>query len=168
MTAHEQAITELGIRMEATFVPFSQSRHNDTKDPTLNWKVRLYKGDATRPFITTDYTAGMGHCPSYKQGRLSVDEMKAIRRECETGRTGRVTFAKPIEPKLADVVYSLVSDAEAIDYSIFDSWAESLGYDTDSRTVEATYRACVEIGLSLRAALGEQGLATLREAFQDY
>lgn len=33
---------------------------------------------------------------------------------------------------------------------------------------ETIYRACLEIALKLRAAIGEAGLAALQNAFQDY
>ncbi len=124
-------------------------------------------------FLTTDYSAGCGHCPSYKQGRMTVDEDKCVRLECEHGcATSGLGFfparGKPILPALADVLSSLVMDAEVIDHGTFEEWADNLGMDKDSRKAEATYKACLEIGLKLRNALGEDGLKRLREACQDY
>lgn len=46
--------------------------------------------------------------------------------------------------------------------------AETFGYDPDSRSAEKVYRACMEIALKMRAALGESGLSRLNEIFQDY
>ena len=71
-------------------------------------------------------------------------------------------------PTLRDVLYSLVSDADAIDCATFEDWAINYGYDTDSRSAEKAYRACLESGLKLRAMLGEEALTKLRELFQDY
>lgn len=73
-----------------------------------------------------------------------------------------------IMPDSLDVIYSLLRDGDAIDSPTYESWAEGNGYDTDSRKGESIYRACLEIGLKLRAALGEAGLEKLRTAFQDY
>lgn len=63
---------------------------------------------------------------------------------------------------------SLVSDADVLDCSTFEEWADNLGYDKDSRKAEATYRECLALALKLRNGLGEAALAELREAAQDY
>jgi hypothetical protein len=73
-----------------------------------------------------------------------------------------------IQPDPLDVVYSLISDSNVLDYGGFEGWAAEYGYDTDSRSAESTYRACLEIALQLRAAIGEAGIASLQTAFQDY
>lgn len=100
--------------------------------------------------------------------------------ECESGLAmehdpfrGNADFKpkrdrKPILPDTLDVIYSLNSDADALNYASFEDWADSFGYDADSRSAEATYRACLEIGLKLRAALGGAGLERLNVIFQDY
>jgi hypothetical protein len=74
----------------------------------------------------------------------------------------------PIMPNAVDVIYSLNLDADALNYATFADWAETFGYDTDSRIAEATYRACLAIGLKLRAALGDAGLLELNTILQDY
>ena len=157
-----------GITAAVQFVPFSKSGH---KTLCLNWKVTLKKDG--KAFLTTDYVAGVGHCPSYKQGRLSVAESECIRAECEKGRAHFFTgnplprpHTPPILPDLADVLRSLLSDAEAIDFDSFEEWALAFGFDPDSRKAEAIYRQCLEIGLKMRNALGEDGLAELLEACQ--
>lgn len=154
---------QLGLTMKVVFVPFSQSRSKGEKSPSLNWLVTLAKGG--REFLTTDYMAGCGHCPSHQQ-RATVDTDKAVRFECENGKSAR--NALPILPDLADVLYSLVSDADVIDAGGFEDWASNYGYDTDSRKAEATYRDCLEAALKLRGAIGDEGLRQLREALQDY
>lgn len=150
--------------METTFVPCGGNKLDELN---LNWKVRLLIGDRKKPVLETIYMAGVGHCPSYKQ-RPTIDEFERIKRECQTGRLEGKFAGKLIQPHLTDVICCLLMDAEAIDHANFEQWASEFGYDADSRKAEATYRACVETGLSLRAALGEQGLAKLREAFIDY
>jgi len=172
MTTKENvhAVAEsLGLTMSAKFVPWSLSRNAGEKLPSLNWKVTiLHKG---RAFLTTDYMSGCGHCPSYKVpikelGHAnSIDRTNAIKKECETGR-GK--HGQVLEPELADVLHSLAMDSSALDASGFEDWAAEYDYDTNSRAAEATYKACLDIGLKLRAALGDAGFQALREAMQDY
>lgn len=186
----QQAIADLGLTVTAEFVPFSQSRHakKDAKvnDRSLNWRVSLkrmayfdeqdgvapgYRPGSERTLLTTDYSAGIGHCPSYKQGRLSVDEAEAITRETETGKPARIyrTAGGPkILPDTLDVIHSLVSDADVLNYSTFEDWASDTGYDTDSRKAEAIYRECLKLALALRNGLGDEGLKRLQDAAQDY
>jgi hypothetical protein len=59
----QNAIDALKLSLEATFVPFSQSRSKDSEYHNLNWVVTI-KRDG-KDVLTTDYSAGMGHCPSY-------------------------------------------------------------------------------------------------------
>jgi hypothetical protein len=168
------AIEALEISLEFTFVPFSQSRNKAEKNRSLNWRVTLkVRG---RAIFTTDYGAGIAHCPSYRQtltGRMSNDEAEAIKYETETGFARRPSAeyfpkGKAINPDPCDVLYCLASDADVLNYSNFEEWAESLGYDTDSRKAEKTYRACLETALALRNGLGDEGLRVLQEACQDY
>lgn len=169
----EDTARELGLTMTAEFVPFSKSSSAREKSPNLNWKVRLAKGG--RLILTTDYSAGCAHCPSYQQ-RATVDSAAFVKQECETGKRAKsdrkgvddLQWGAPIQPELADVLHSLASDSDVLDCGSFEEWAGNLGYDTDSRKAEAIYRACLEIALKLRNALGEDGLAKLREAAQDY
>lgn len=96
---------------------------------------------------------------------LSDADLK-IRRTRQPGEQS--SKATPILPDVADVLYSLVSDSRVLDSGGFEEWASDCGYDADSRSAEVTYRACLEIALKLRAAIGEAGLETLQTAFEDY
>lgn len=178
MTATKETIKAtadaLGITMRAEFVPFSKSRNKDEKYPSLNWRVTLSKGG--RDLLTTDYGAGSAYTAAYQAsvkdlgGRDCIMRDEAVREECESGRAWAGPWKKGAAclPELADVLHSLVLDGEAIDHATYESWASELGYDEDSRKGEAIYRACLEIGLRLRAALGDDGLRRLREAVRDY
>lgn len=167
----------LGVTLAATFVPFSVSRNKDEKEPSLNWRVTLRKGG--RDVIATDYMHGCGHCPAYKNPPLfpnsqRVDEYekrKRIAQECETGKHARLLGASgaPIEaPELADVFYSLLSDASAIDCRDFSDWCDEYGFSDDSIKARESYDACLQIALKLRGAFGEKTLAELRELFSEY
>lgn len=165
-------ISRLGLKVESTYKPHGKTPDKYGGQDYLCWDVRLlHRG---RLVVETEYSAGQGHCPSYRQGKLSIDERKRIELECKYGKHVRefspshFRTDKPIIPDTLDAVSCLLSDASALNCPSFESWADELGMDTDSRRVEQTYRQCLDIGLRLRAALGEQGLKELREYFQDY
>ncbi len=175
--AHAQQLLENGLVYSTEFVPFSESRNAANDDPSLNWRITLTRGRAS---LTTDYMQGYGHIPNLPQTlywRRTLDQDQALRRTCETGRNHFDRDGKPYSyqavpvsrtlpaPELADVLYSLVSDSDALDYPTFEDWAENLGYDTDSRQAERTYRACLESALQLRQIID---LDAARDALEDY
>lgn len=197
MTAAEKIAAWMethGVSVESTFIPYSKSRNakagpgRDKPWPSLNWKIRIMR--AGRLVLETDYSAGIGHAPAMKAKASSLqlgarerhrneqkarEELAAL--EIEKGRPHRfshgwgtrvVEGSKVVEPEAADVLASLVLDSSVLDAGGFEAWAEELGYDTDSRSAEATYRACLEIAVKLRAGLGDQALTDLRDACQDY
>lgn len=94
--------------------------------------------------------SGFQSCPFTTWGGFSADK------------------SKPILPDSLDVLYSLISDSDVLNHSAFEDWAGELGFDADSRKAESIYRACLEIALKLRAALGDDGVTRLAEIFQDY
>ncbi len=161
----ESAMKTLKLSVTAKFVPFSESRNNGEKHHSLNWKITVHKNGHT--VLTTDYMAGSAYAPSYKQGDHTVDTTNNVKQECETGRCA-TGFAKQINPDSADVVYSLVSDTDVLNYGSFEEWASSFGYDADSKSAEKTYRLCLDIALKLHSVLGDDGLRQLQEASQDF
>lgn len=198
----EMLKNRFGITVKSEFVPWTKSRNFDpakhigdsskgiktdgntkylkVSEATLNWKVTLCKDD--REIITTDYSAGIAHAPSYKNHqtrihgcRFSILHAKFLEHEVEKGTTAYtgseflpITGKGAILPETPDVVYSMLMDSDAIDYPTFEEWADNFGYDRDSRKGEAIYRQCLEIGLKIRAGLGDSTLAQLRELFQDF
>lgn len=199
----ETAMEKHGITVKAEFVPFSKSRNAGNKDErgnpiySLNWKVTLQRNG--RDVITTDYSAGIGHCPSYnKKAPTNWDrpvrfwQSAVCEWECENGfeaamkpfmrdftrrqkmrsqadlENGKPCEFFPILPGAANVVASLISDSDVLNYGKFEEWARDFGYDADSISAEKTYRACLEIALQVRAGLGETVLSELSEAARDY
>ncbi len=172
------AIEALGLSIRCEFVPFSQSRNKGEAQPSLNWFVIVERSG--REVLTTDYMQGSGHAPAYKKtwaGGNSHVKARAIALECETGRIAKPQMGQgepfqsrhPIDPPAAhEVIWSLSRDADVLDYSGFEEWADNMGYDADSRKGEAIHRACLEIALKLRAAIGESGIEALRVAGEDY
>lgn len=163
MSALSEVCKERGLSLVCEFIPWSKSRNAGEKNPSLNWHVTLMSGGHS--IVSTNYSAGCGHAPSYKQGDRSKDGADAVLRECQTGRGPK---GRPIEPKIADVVSSLMGDADVLNYGGFEDWANSLGYDTDSRKAEAIYRACIETALKLKAGLSEDTFRALQDASQEY
>ena len=147
-------MAENKVTIKSEFVPWSQSRNKNEKHRSLNWRIKILRADRT--ILETDYSAGIAHCPSYRQGRRTVD----VERETETGRR--------IAPDACNVIASLSMDSSVLDCSSFEEWAGGFGYDVDSRKAESIYRACLEIALKLRNGLGEEGLRALQIATQDY
>lgn len=172
------AIAKYDLTVESKFIPFSKSRNAGEKMPSLNWQVTLKWGD--KKILTTDYSAGCGHAPFYKNHihnamRLSIWEHDRLMAECENGfpvdsrYENMIVWDKkrPILPDSRDVIYSLLLDSEVLEYATFEAWAGEFGYDGDSRQAEKTYNACMKIALQFRQ-LGESVISELRDAYQDY
>lgn len=169
-----------GLAVTFTFVPMSQSRNRKEPRVTSNWRAVLTRNGRT--ILETDYSAGSAFLPGDK---LPVKALRpvACKMEAESGRIARVSAriarvsaggtvvltAKPIPaPDALDFLACIVSDAGAVDAPDFETWAGDMGMDTDSREAERCYRACLDAGLRLRAAVGDAGLAELRAAFGDW
>lgn len=174
-------LAALGVTVESVFVPFSQSRNKDSKYPSLNWRVTIKRNG--RDMLTTDYSAGIGHCPGYNKkphagfhGANSIYQRIITIAECEKGKPVKRVLANDdclhgkecIEPNPVDVLHSLTVESDVLDSGGFEYWAANFGYDTDSRAAESIYRACLEIALQMRAAFGSNGMAALQSAFEDY
>lgn len=174
----QAAVDKHGISIKAEFVPFSKSRHaandpgNRPYNRSLNWKVTLVKDG--RDIITTDYSAGCGHCPSYKQNaRWTLVYTQLIVFETENGLAAKaapwgIAKGKPILPETLSVVHSLMLDSDVLNYGTFEQWAADFGYDEDSRKAESIYRECLEIALKVRNGIGETAMRELQEVARDY
>ena len=169
--AFEQAVAELGLTMTFVFVPWSHSRYKDERLPSLNWTFTLHRDG--RPILTTDYSAGCGHCPAYKAtfaelgGHDSVMRREKIHEQCETGRHR----ATALLPEFADVLRSLVLDSDVLDCGSFEEWAENLGYSRAVEAVAAYDAACDTYDARICGAdgvprSGEQRVAINRQAQQ--
>lgn len=182
-TATEHAAIDAALLREcltltATFVPASRFTGDEWRSKAVNFDVRI-TGRNDREVYAGPYAYGVGNLPDYRADRANKMHWNGyILDACEKGRwpdgglsdrMGAFSRCRPVPaPKLRDVMYSLISDASVLDAGGFESWAADFGFDTDSRKAEATYRACLENALKLRAALGDTVLAELRELFADY
>lgn len=188
MQDYEQAAINLtgtcdaiGLTVDWEFVPFSKSRNaqpdstfgNGKPWESINWKATLKHNG--REILRTDYSQGLGHAPAMKaKVKANVNQImreNAAREEIESGMVCKWDFGdrpfstrKPLpRPSVADLVSSLAMDSDVLDHACFDDWAESLGYDTDSRKAESIYRATLEHALALRNSIGNANLVQLQE-----
>lgn len=173
-TPLQDLIRELGLHMDSTFVSRSQTDNaSATKlhEMQIHWRVRVYR-EGRKCDISSSYSMGIGHLPKSIQPPTrgaSVDQYDNTVKILETGRYRPGLRTTPLAPpSIVDALYSLVSDAEAINFPSFEEWASELGFETDSRKAESIYRACLDTGLKLRRMLSDAELTKLREAFQDY
>lgn len=182
-----------GVGFSATWIPYLQSRNAPGKNPdqpkgweSLNWRITLRRGGS---FLETDYSAGIGHLPEACKRILKREGYDSASLQCRHTRDSRVYLdhvlehgreskflqtsgialgGKPILPDWHDVVHSLVSDADVLNYASFEDWADCFGYEKDSRRAEGIYRECLRITLQLKSIIGDKELEQLRELFQDY
>lgn len=175
----DQLLTNFSL--DYTYIPGSTK--DKTEDGKSDWRLKyivhiFYK---QKLVLSTEYSMGAAHIPGWDnfgwQGPKTVHDLQILETILKTGTHHVVMGPKgpqlsmqplPIAPILKDVMYCLISDSDAAQYRDFEDWAENYGYDADSRKAEKIYQACMEIALKLRAELGDDLMAELRVAFQDY
>ena len=74
---------------------------------------------------------------------------------------------KPATPTNADIMHSLLLDADAADQS-FNEWCDNYGYDNDSMKAFKMYQACCEEAVNLKKTFTREQIEAMREALQDY
>lgn len=118
------------------------------------WRVTL---SSKAGFHSFDYFTGLGlRTRTYSGYGRKWDAMKK-----------RHYDDKPQKPKVSDVLYSLIMDANAADEN-FHEWCANYGYSDDSIKAMNTYKACLEIAVALRKHFSPDTLHQVRELLQDY
>ena len=150
-TNRQAIIDNLGMALEASPAHSNPSMDSDTEMD--HWSVKL-----TRP-----------HCPSmtlfYSMGtglRRQPTNHELIALHDEERAAGLI----PVKPQLIDILYCLIADSDALDYT-FEEWCDNLGYDTDSRKAEHTFRLCCDQTKQIKRLLGDD-FEAVQEALQDY
>lgn len=110
--------------------------------------------------------------PSYGDGQLpKYTPAKAQRFDFKTGtglrKSNKYGEKKPVSPSAASVLYCLLSDADAINYS-FSDWCDNFGYSSDSISALNIYQACGKTADQLAKLFTRQHVAKLQELLQDY
>ena len=169
------------IETKCEFVPFSRSRNSENAHKSLNWKATLLING--KEVLTTDYMQGVGHAPHYKNpikfksGRTDAFmQRQAEEIECEKGFIAQRGMGKTMfsskkrlpKPTTKEIVYSLVMDADVLDFASFEDWADCMGYDNDSILVKKIYDDCMSIALKIRAYFGDALMSELKEFYHDY
>jgi hypothetical protein len=127
------------------------------------WRITFLSGKVREQF---DYFTGLAHRKLSKH-----DEMR--RKAAGYLKPGTIAYEswekakKPVPPHAADVLYCLLSEAEACNMS-FSDWCEEYGYSNDSLKALNTYRECEESGRKLQKLFTRETLEAMREALQDY
>lgn len=171
------------INYSVEFVPFSRSRNRDKKDKSLNWIVTLERHGN---FVKADYMQGQAHVhnfnnPTKKNSRYFYKyiQNEIVNKTCEDGKA--YSYREKIDnlridmkvknqpqPKLEDVLYCLISNADVLQYRGFQEWAECFGYGTDSIKANEIYQACLKITLEMKQLFNCEEMEILQEHFQDY
>ena len=84
-----------------------------------------------------------------------------------TGLGRRQWLNNPKPPKVADVLYSLLTDASA-EQRNFHEWCSDYGYSTDSISALNTYRSCLDTAHALHKCFSPELLAELRDLLAEY
>ena len=126
------------------------------------WSVTITRNGGV---FQTEYTQGC----HFRHHRVNGHPIQPL------ALSGRMTVAQaaknkqtiPDEPTLADVMSSLVWDAQSVaDGQTFEDFADEMGYDTDSREAERVYNGCRDEYFGLIRLAGD--LDELSQMFQDY
>ena len=120
-----------------------------------DWGRKGQTVDQWRVTITSEY------------GFWSTDYFTGLGLRSKTPKHKPWLTTKPVKPKVAGVLYSLLMGASAADENFHD-WCANYGYDDDSIKALNTYKACLETGAALRKHLGRDVMAKARELLQDY
>ena len=106
-----------------------------------HWKVTLVRGVLREGFDTWHgYKGKLGAC-QYSKRKLTVYFSKGY------GHHGA-------EPTTDEVLSCLADDSSCADDHSFEDFCSEMGYDTDSRTAERTYKACQHTAKRLLNFLG--------------
>ena len=84
-----------------------------------------------------------------------------------TGLGRRQGLKSPKPPKVADVLYSLLSDASA-EQRNFHEWCSDYGHSLDSINALNAYRACLDTAAALRKCFSYELLAELQDLLAEY
>lgn len=119
--------------------------------------LRIPQRTGAHPDASSDWDASASHWRVLvKRGKVEFD----VEYSMGSAHTG--------EPEGASVFHALLMDTSDIEGETFESWADSLGYDTDSRKAEQAFQGCQKEMLNLKSMFTSSELDDLRETFADY
>ena len=154
-----EALTKLPISAKVTYL--CRNAEIDTTGPDgkpweyFEWHIELRCEDRT--MIVPSYKTGTGLAKRRcYNGQYTQQQLNTGRHDLSPSVT-----VKPTAPTLADVMHSLLSDSDALDYP-FAEWAENYGLGSDSIKALNTYLQCQRYGTQLTQLIGTQRIEELR------
>ena len=117
--------------------------------------------------FTTQYKCGMAHVELKKKGTYWPMPNPPHRKGTLAYDLWAEQAYQPKKPSNSDIMYALLMDSEANDYS-FSDWCDCFGYDSDSITALNIYQACENIGKNLRKVFTAEQIQQMRKALEDY
>lgn len=178
----QDRVAEFGLSMTAEQVPENPNQSKPKKDEKP-WEAVHFLVKLTAPngrTLTTYYSMGIGlldrHIidnwkPGYADGGfISLKDFKVAssyyaRRTLHNERIVKEVRArglKTFKPEIEDVLNCLAMDASSVENARdFEDFANELGYDSDSRSAEKTYRICQEQARELESLLGRTNYQVL-------
>lgn len=126
-----------------------------------------------------DYRTGIGH-RKVKKGHEGGKNWKGFKDEATYYLKGsfkkdkenlievnkKIEYHTEVKPlNIDDVLYSLLMDSDAVDYS-FSDWCDAFGYDEDSRKALKIYEACGDNSKKISKFI--PNIEAAGEKFQDY
>lgn len=180
MTAQEPIsalLSSLGVTITASA---------PTVNDDLQFQFAIQVSRNGKAFYSGPYSMGYGHVkipkhanPSYhytdaeasiieNAARKNFPNLKACKnQDALRSLLLKLATKQKLTPSLADVMHSLLLDAQCGDNSFKDFCAE-LGYDDDSISAKETWEACNKTHYALRGVFTTEERAKLEDAFQDY
>lgn len=147
-----------------------------TKQGSETWEHDkfLFNFKSAKIDASFEFKTGVGHRflkvkGSYPLPCFKIDKAHYTKHDLSLfkGNTSIFKNVFVMQPDLATLFYSLVSDAEVLHYNFFD-WCDNFGYDQDSRNAEKIYFECLENSKKLEALLGYKNIQTIRELLEDF
>jgi hypothetical protein len=111
-----------------------------------SWKCDQWRGTISSKagVYSFDYFTGLGHRKARKDAPKCGFPRNTIGAE-----QWEKQWVKPVQPKIADVLYSLFMDANAADNNFHD-WCADYGFSDDSIKALNTYKQCLDTATALR------------------
>jgi hypothetical protein len=163
----QQACEDAGVMISSKHLYVDYSDCGSDKFPCDKWACTIHYGEKSETFT---YFTGSGHrklaSGIKREGmRKYVSSNNVAFGEKEAIEKGYLVLkrynGKIVGPEVADVLYCILSDADACE-TTFDDWCSNVGANNDSLKDLNTYLACQRNGTKLIRLLGRDLFNRLR------
>lgn len=133
----------------------------DSIPMTITYVGEILKGEWQHDLWRCELKGKQGyHCFDYKTG------LGLRGRGKYWPALGKVVGQHPVKPSIADVMHSLLLDADCTNQS-FQDWCDEYGYNSDSIKDLNIYKACCDTAVALRKYLTREQIETARKLTED-